>query len=56
LGPHSLDMKDQPSPGEEVQQAAECALDPKLDEFLFTHLGLRGLEPFYIEWELIWPM
>ncbi len=49
-------MKDQLLPREEVRQATDCALDPKLDDLLFTHLGLQGLEPFYIEWELIWPM
>jgi hypothetical protein len=49
-------MKDQPSHGDELQQEADCALDSKLDELPFTHPGLQGLEPFYIEWELIWPM
>jgi len=49
-------MKDQLLPREEVRQATDCALDPKLDDPLFTHLGLQGLEPLYIEWELIWPM
>lgn len=49
-------MKDQPLPREEIRQTADCAMDPKLDELLFTHPGLHGLEPFYIDWELIWPM
>jgi hypothetical protein len=49
-------MKDQLSPRDELQQAADCTLDPKQDEFLSTCPGLQGLEPFYIEWELIWPM
>lgn len=49
-------MKDQLSTRHELEQAADCVLDPKLDELLFTRLGLQGLEPFYIEWELIWPM
>ena len=49
-------MKDQLSLCDDHQQAADCALDPKLGELLFTYPGLRGLEPFYIEWELIWPM
>jgi hypothetical protein len=54
-------MKDQPRP---ATNATDWATDRKMDqttdqnfeELLSTHLGLFGLEPFYIDWELIWPM
>jgi hypothetical protein len=49
-------MKDEPSSGEALREAADCAPDPNLDKLLGAHPELRGLEPFYIEWELIWPM
>jgi hypothetical protein len=37
-------------------EAAAPADEPELDGVLLAHPWLTGLEPFYVEWELVWPM
>jgi hypothetical protein len=48
--------KPSPAPGPGIDNA-ELPIDRALDELLAAaYLWLDDLEPFYIEWELIWPM
>ncbi len=43
-------MRNEFSPATDSVEAVAPADD------LLAHPWLKGLEPFYVEWELIWPM
>jgi len=49
-------MRNEFSPATEPVKAAAPAEDLELDRVLLAYPWLKGLEPFYIEWELVWPM
>jgi hypothetical protein len=50
-------MKDQLRPSTGAPDwTTDQKMDQNLEELLSAHPGLCGLEPFYIDWELIWPM
>ncbi|HXI43879.1 MAG TPA: hypothetical protein VNH83_28110 [Bryobacteraceae bacterium] len=49
-------MRNELSAAIEPVEAAAPADDSELDRVLLAHPWLKGLEPFYIEWELVWPM
>jgi len=36
--------------------AVASASDQEMEAILRTYPGLEDLEPYYIEWEFIWPM
>jgi len=48
-------MPDRFPPARSGSYAADGTPESYL-EMLLTHPELEGLEPFYIEWEFIWPM
>jgi hypothetical protein len=52
----SLVMRDPIPPAPDVPDIAGAAPDEELDSLLACHLWLDSLEPFYIDWELIWVM
>jgi hypothetical protein len=33
-----------------------AAPEQELENLLLAYPGLEGLEPFYVEWEFVWPM
>ena len=49
-------MEDRFWPACDRTDAAGGAPDQELETLLLTYPGLDGLEPFYIEWEFVWPM
>ena len=49
-------MRDQFQPAAGSPFAAEGPPEHEMEMLLFTYPGLDGLEPYYIEWEFIWPM
>lgn len=36
--------------------AADGTPEREMEMLLHTYPGLEGLEPYYIDWEFIWPM
>jgi len=48
-------MPDRFLPAKSGSYAADGTPESYL-EMLLTHPELEGLEPFYIDWEFIWPM
>jgi hypothetical protein len=50
-------MKDQLRPAVGAPDwTSDQRMDLQMEELLSAHPALYGLEPFYIDWELIWPM
>ncbi len=49
-------MRDEFSPVTDPMDTADPVDNRELDGVLLAHPWLKGLEPFYIEWELVWPM
>ena len=49
-------MEDRFWPSTDRTDAARAAPDQELEWLLLTYPGLEGLEPFYVEWEFVWPM
>ena len=55
-GRHFFDVIDGIPPVPDVPRTAGPAADEELDRLLASHPWLEGLEPFCIDWELIWVM
>ena len=36
--------------------AADGTPDSEMETLLLAHPELEGLEPYFIEWEFVWPM
>ena len=51
-----LMMRNEFSPATDPVEAAAPADELESDGVLLAHPWLKGLEPFYVEWELVWPM
>jgi hypothetical protein len=49
-------MEDRFWPASDRRDAAGGAPDQELEKLLLSYPGLDGLEPFCVEWELVWPM
>lgn len=49
-------MRDQFQPAPGSSYAADGTPEHEMEMLLLTYPGLEGLEPYYIEWEFIWPM
>ena len=49
-------MKDQVPPAPDLPDTLGAAPDEELDRLLTSHPWLDALDPFYIDWELIWFM
>jgi len=49
-------MSDRIPPAADLPDAAGAAPAEELARLLASHPGLDNLEPFYIDWELIWFM
>jgi hypothetical protein len=49
-------MRDQFSPALDLRGLADTAPDRELNELLATHPWLEDLQPFYVDWEMIWLM
>jgi hypothetical protein len=49
-------MTDQLSPAMDLLGMANSAPDRELAELLVAHPWLKDLQPFYVDWEMIWLM
>jgi len=49
-------MRDRIPPAADLPDTVGAAPDAELDRLLASHPWLENLEPFYIDWELIWFM
>ncbi len=49
-------MRDRIPPAPDVPDTIGATPDEELDSLLACHLWLDSLEPFNIDWELIWVM
>ena len=49
-------MRDRIPPAPEPPDTVDAAPDVELNRLLASHPGLENLQPFYIDWELIWVM
>lgn len=49
-------MNDRIPPAADTPDAVGATPDVELDRLLAIHPWLESLEPFYIDWELIWVM
>jgi hypothetical protein len=49
-------MRDRIPPALELPDTVGAAPDVELNRLLASHPGLENLEPFCIDWELIWFM
>jgi len=49
-------MQERFPPASGLWYAADGTLESEMEMLLVTHPELEGLEPYYIEWEFIWPM
>jgi len=49
-------MRDEFSPATDPVETVTPADESLVDGVLLAYPWLKGLEPFYIEWEFVWPM
>lgn len=49
-------MSERLPPASGRRPAADGTPESEIENLLLAHPELEGLEPYYIEWEFIWPM
>jgi hypothetical protein len=49
-------MSNQFTPAIDIKDTADPPADRETDALLLAHPWLESLEPYYVEWELVWPM